>query len=479
VAFALVLAAGGLALVRSSWYQRRLWEHQPLAVLQQEADAHRNDPAFLYLLGRRLNESKRFDEAAPMLERAAGLDPDGAPQREEWARALLGVGHVSDAFIELRQYVGTHPRSGPGHLALGKFYTLQRALERAEDECATATQLMPESGEAWSFLAAARSSLNNPVGALPAAEKAVALRPNNAGDRLLLASIEGRLGRNSEARAAYEAACRLGPTRADTHREYAQWLLDHPAGPDDSGLAEAEARRSIALDDRNAKAQLILGRILLQQRRDADALAPLERAVAINPINPAPLLALKQACHRLGRTEEERRWSREYLLCQQQNALNTHLQDEIARTPTAPAPHRQLARLMAEWGDINECLKHEGAALRCPPDAPPALVAAGRDLLAVGRPEDALPLANQALAAAPNDLASHELRGDALLKLGQPHMAAVEYDAAATIQPDREAEYRARLAAYFASLRKVRQANPKTGNASGAELSRPAAGQGR
>jgi len=470
VAVVAIIAIGAicLAVVRSPWFQQRTWEHLPLAGLQRAAAAHNNDPVFLYYLGRRLNDAQRFDEAMPVLERAAGLDPDGARQREEWARALLGVGQVSAAFVELRQYIGTHQRCGPGHLALGKFYMIQRALARAEEECATAAQLMPEDGEAWSYLAAARSNLNNPSGALPAAQKAVALRPDDVNDRLLLASICGRLSRNQQARAAYEAACRLGANRADAHRGYAQWLLEHPVEPADGNLAETEARRAIALDERNAKAHLILGRILLRQRRDAAAIAPLERAAAIDPINPAPLLALEQTYNRLGRKEAAQRWSRIYLKCQQQNALNAHLQDEIARTPNDPSLHRRLARLMADWGDVVECLKHEGAVLRCPRDTPPALVAAGHDLLAVGRPEDALPLANQALSVAPNDPASHELRGDALLQLGQARMAAAEYDAAVTVWPDREPQYRARLAAYFARIHMARQQSRSTGNTGGA-----------
>jgi tetratricopeptide (TPR) repeat protein len=452
---AVMIPVGLWALTNTPWYHERRWQHQPLAALQRESGAHKDDPLFLYYLGLRLNEAQRYNDAVPVLERAAGLDPDGAKQREEWAQALLGVGQVTSAFIELRQFVGTHPHSGPGHLALGKFYMTQRSLVRAEEEFAAAARLSPDDGETWSYLAVARSDLENPVGALAAAQRAVGLRPNNVNDRLLLASVYGRLNRNVEARTAYELACRLGPDRAETHREHALWLLDHPMRPQDLELAETEARRSIALNNGDAKAYLVLGRILIRERRDAAAIAPLERSTAINPINPAPLLALEQACNRLRRTEEAHRWSLIYLRCQQQNTLNMRLQDALSQNPNDPTPHRQLARLMADWGDVVECVKHEAAALRCPRDTSPALVAAGRDFLAVDRPEDALPLANRALTIMPADPTAHELRGDALLKLQQPRMAAAEYDAVVRVWPDREPQYRSKLAAYFALRRKT------------------------
>src|SRR5579871_2334998 len=125
-------------VLRSPWYQQRRWARLPLAALERERDAHPNDPVFLTYLGLHLNEANRFAEAQPVLERAVGLDPDAPLPREQWARALLGSGQVSAAFVELRQYVGTHPRSCQGHMALGKFYMTQRALLRAEEEFAAA-----------------------------------------------------------------------------------------------------------------------------------------------------------------------------------------------------------------------------------------------------------------------------------------------------------------------------------------------------
>jgi tetratricopeptide (TPR) repeat protein len=445
------------AVRRSPWFQQRQWEQRSLIELQQASAAHADDSVFLTYLGLRLNAAHRFGEAVPVLERAAGLDPDAPQQREEWARALLGTGQVTAAFVELRQFVGTHPRSEQGHLALGKFYVIQRALMRAEEEFTTATQLEPNNGEAWSFLAMAHSNLDDAAGALPAAEKSVGFRPRNVDDRLVLASVYARLNRNPQARSAYETACKLGPDRPETHREFALWLLDHGGTPQDGALAEGEARKAVALNTRDSKAFLVLGRILIRRHREVEAIPALEQAATINPINPSPLLALTQVCNRLGRGAEARHWSQIYLKCQQQNNLNNELQDEISRNPTDPTAHRRLARLMADWGDIAECVKHQSAALHCLQDAPPALLAAAQDLMAVSRPEDALPLVNQALTVDPGNPLAHELRGDSLLHLGQPRQAAAEYDIAVAIWPNREPLYRSKLQRYFAH-------HPKTGH---------------
>lgn len=68
--------------------------------------------------------------------------------------------------------------------------------------------------------------------------------------------------------------------------------------------AERELDRAIELDPRLAAAWLERGRIALDDRRPADALAPLERANALAPTAPEPLFSLAAAYRQLGKREQ-------------------------------------------------------------------------------------------------------------------------------------------------------------------------------
>src|SRR5579864_1346415 len=112
----LLLVTAGIALAVSVApytvaYRNYRYTQMSLDEQLKDADRHNDDSLFLYHLGRKLNQRQRFAEARPALERAVGLDPDAAAARDEWARALIGIGQPSSEFSELRQYRDTHPKT--------------------------------------------------------------------------------------------------------------------------------------------------------------------------------------------------------------------------------------------------------------------------------------------------------------------------------------------------------------------------------
>ena len=108
----------------------------PLRTLAAAIPQRQLDDRWLYYAGLRFNEAGRYTEALPVLQQAARLDPDSPRIRNEWTRAQLAEGHFAEAFSQLKQFVGTHPRSATAHLLLGRFYlslnTETRALEELE-----------------------------------------------------------------------------------------------------------------------------------------------------------------------------------------------------------------------------------------------------------------------------------------------------------------------------------------------------------
>ncbi|HEV2471913.1 MAG TPA: tetratricopeptide repeat protein, partial [Chthonomonadales bacterium] len=217
---------------------RRMSLHS-LALIQRD---HLNDPVFLFYFGRRLNDAGSSDQAIPVLERAAGLEPDDGPVRDEWARALLQTGQVTRAFGELRQYLGTHPGSAEAHYLIGKFYFTEGSLAPARSALQEAVRLDAGSGQAWSLLAQALIKTSDTGGAEAAVRKALAIRPDSAEDHVQLASLLA--ARNLPAAdKEFRTAIELAPGNEEAHREYSRYLLAQKRAPE----AETQARLATRL----------------------------------------------------------------------------------------------------------------------------------------------------------------------------------------------------------------------------------------
>lgn len=448
---AALLTSLAFLIRQSSFYQERMLARSSLAALTRIAASRRDDPTFLYYLGLRLNQQQRFTDADPVLRRAVGLDPDSARLRDEWTRALLGSGLTTAAFGQLTEFAGTHPRSAPAHFLLGKFYLAQNSMRRADEELEQAVTLDPGSAEAWTCLAQAADSLALATRARQAAERAVMLQPKNAGYHAMLAGLLAVDNQQAAAQREYETAVNLAPGIAALHREYAIFLLGTAIDASQWRRAEGEARQAVALDGTDPGAFLALGRILAGAGRQAEAVAPLLQAATAAPDDPASALALLQVQRALGRKAEAKVWEQAYLQRQRYAANRRALRDAILAAPNAAAPHARLARLLGQHGDVAGCVRHRAMALRCALDAPPALMAAARDLLAGGHVAEALPLAQRAAKIAKHGAPAHEVLGDTLLALNRYKEAVAEYQEALAWAPDREGILRGRLKRYLAA----------------------------
>lgn len=272
----LLLTAAGIAVAFrvvpfTAAYREARFSRMSLEDLSRAQESHVNDSIFLYYFGKRLNERQDFGQAATVLERAAGFDPDSARIRDEWARAQLGSGQVTVAFGQLRQYLGKHPRSGEAQLLLGKFYATQQNYDAARTALESAVKKGADTAETWSLLAHVRIKLGNNEGALAALDHAIRLRPDSADDHLQRAVLL-TVADPTHARREYACAVELAPRNATCHREYSRFLLN--AG--DAAHAEQEAQQAVALDGSDGLARLMLGRSLDAQGRAREAVPFLE-----------------------------------------------------------------------------------------------------------------------------------------------------------------------------------------------------------
>jgi tetratricopeptide (TPR) repeat protein len=443
------VAAGVWGIPRHPWYQEWRLSRLSLVSLQKERGIRMDDPVLLYYTGLRLNQMGRYPEADPLLRQAVGIDPDAPRYRDEWARALLGSGLTTAAFGQLRQFAGTHPDLPEAHLILGKFYLTQRSMRRAQEELEKAVQLAPGSGEGWAYLAAAREALGELEKAFEAALKAVDLRPDNAKDRLLLASLLVRRNQVGEARKEYIKCVSLAPKWADAHREYALFLLNSHTGAEDAKLAEAGALRAVELDPGDPRAAFAAGRALRQNGKLQEAAPHLLRAATLAADDAAAAQELSQVYRALGRGADAQKWTKAHRARQAYASERMLLYEQLRVNPTSPELHRKLARILGLHGDVAGSVHNHAMALRCAVDAPRALIAAANDLTDGGYAREALPLAQRAVQVSKANPAAHEALGNALLGLGQVHLAGEQYNKTAGWWPHRTPVMRKRLERYY------------------------------
>jgi tetratricopeptide (TPR) repeat protein len=82
------------------------------------ATTERPEPHFV--LGRLLNQHKRFDRARPRLERALALAPGHALAHFQLAYALMELGEVPAGFSHLRECLRLNPLYGPAYLVAAR-----------------------------------------------------------------------------------------------------------------------------------------------------------------------------------------------------------------------------------------------------------------------------------------------------------------------------------------------------------------------
>jgi tetratricopeptide (TPR) repeat protein len=440
------IAAWGIP--RNPLVREYRYAHSTLEQLRKEWNGKMEDPLLLFYIGKHLNDVQRFKDADPFLRNAVGLNPNEVRFRDEWTRALLGSGLITAAFGQLREFVGTHPNSPDAHLLLGKFYVNQGAYQRGVDELNQAVKLNPSLGEGWLFLADANNQLEKYETALPAAQKAASLLPNRSEASLLLAILEARQNHSREAEAAFKQAVERGAKVADTHREYARFLLDQGQN---AAQAVEEARQAVDLMPDDSEAQTLLGKALLQKGDAHAALPVLQRAADLSKDQPTAPLLLVQVLRQLGQNAEADRWTRIAEERRDYVTAERNLLDRLNANPHDREAHHQLAHLYAQHGDVSGAVKQYSVALHAAPDSAKTMIAAADDLVSAGFAREATPLALRATFVGPHNPEARRAYGNVLLHLGRLDEALDQFNHAARLSPTLVPEMQRQVNTYMAN----------------------------
>lgn len=164
----------------------------------------------------------------------------------------------------------------------------------------------------------------------------------------------------------------------------------------------------------------VWGAALKQLGRDADALAPMQKAVALAPENAEAQNNLGATLRDLGRLEEAAACS--------QRALKIR--------PDFAEAHLNLGNALTDLGKPDEAVASYRRALEFKPGYATAYSSMGNALTALGRPDEAVVSCRRALEIEPDSAAAHVNLGLALQDLGRLDDAVASFRRSLELTPD-------------------------------------------
>lgn len=310
-------AARTLARVDSLLAAGNLEEGRRLA--QEACDRHAGDPRLLDPLENRLALAlmglDRHAEALPLLENALRRRPGDGDAHRNLGACLLAMGRKGRALSEYQQWVQADPLNYLARLEYGQVLYEFRLLEDSERELRLAAELCGGCGQVDPALAATLLAAGKPAAALDPLRRLLAgpegeshrrsyLKAllDSGEDAELIAFLTGadRALTGQEARLLVEAEGRLGRGR------WSAWLL--------AWATEQNDRPDLALAPGWGDDPLLWARISLnlqQLDRREEALAAVDRAIALDPASALLRNNRVVLLQELGREQEARReWER-------------------------------------------------------------------------------------------------------------------------------------------------------------------------
>ena len=229
-----------------------------------------------------LIQKRDYATAEPLLKKVVAADPANYEAWFDLGFAENGMGKVDDSIAAYRKSVEAKPDVFESILNLG----LQLAKTHqpdAEHFLTAATKLKPTShvdeGHARAWLSLGHViEASKPDEAIAAYRQAEALQPKDSDPHLSAGILLEKSGKTSEAVDEYKAALAIEPS-PDALTALANIYMHGRRFPE----AEEYLRKLIALNPQDAAAHVELGRVLVAENRNDDALVELQTGAKLAP----------------------------------------------------------------------------------------------------------------------------------------------------------------------------------------------------
>lgn len=243
------------------------------------------------LLAESEKRAGHWQKALEAYRQAASLLPADASAQMLWADALLGAGQQHEAAAVLQRILRMQPDYAAAHAKMGQVFQAQGALEEAVQSYARALQQEPNNPIFLEKFGATLRLQGDQDGALVCFKAAVDASPNSAE----LLDAYGVTLRNQErlgaAENAFRQALKIHPGYTQALRNLCHLLEVH------GRYAEAEAGllRCAEIDNESPESLYEIGRNLVQQKKEDEALEWLRRAIKAQPDYAAAHITLSAA----------------------------------------------------------------------------------------------------------------------------------------------------------------------------------------
>jgi tetratricopeptide (TPR) repeat protein len=347
-------------------------------------------------------EEQNYEAAIQLFAKAVSADPKDYYSRFHLALAYSGAAQDAKAIEQYRETLALKPGLYEAELNLGILLLQNRVAAEAAQLLESATQQKPTEPRPAFYLAEAYLTLEQWRKAEAAYRRALELDPKSAPAHYGLGRALAKQGRFADARPALEQAGTLDAQYRDSLLELAA-MLEQAKRPTEAIALYREFPQVAAGQER-------LGALLLENNQAADAVAPLEFAVAKSP-TPGNRFALVQA----------------YIRTNQAAKALPLLEQTIAAEPKEPQLWMLRGRLQRDQRQLRDAANSFYTAAKLKPDLAEAWSEMSGALVLI----DEFPLAIAALdkirALNAETPAHYFLRAIVLDKTKQPKPALEAY----------------------------------------------------
>ncbi len=359
------------------------------------------------LVGRAAQARKRgeLDSARRLYEQALAASPSDGRAAVGLGETLTDLGEAAAAEKLLVSVAQSLPDRPEPERALARAYLRSDHPKEAAAAAARAVALDAENPDGHILLGLAEIDSGEAARAVPAFERALALRPADPAGLRGLAAAYAALS-DPRAVEAYERAIVADRRNLPLAVEFVEYLWR--ARRYDQGNAEME--RVLQKVPGNTKLRMHFGLNLAEQGKFQDAVRQFEAARRDGDSSSDLLVYLGSALWETGRLEE----------------ATERLREGVARSPSGSDARHRLGRLLLFRGQPAAAVAQLEAAARLAPDSAQVRLDLGRAYEAAGRTSEAETAYRKALELEPDLAVAHYALGTLLARTGKRGEAAAE-----------------------------------------------------
>ena len=228
--------------------------------------------------GRAARALGQFQEANGYFREAIALSPNDAVIESYWGELFLEKHQWGEAAQSFEAALKSQPDFAPAHLGLARA-SVNENPPAAEQAARRALELNPNEIGAHLLLAELATFEDRRTEAHDAIDKALAVNPSSLEALAMSAAMHFIEGNTAEYKQAIDAALAINPAYGEAHRVVGEVAARYYRFDE----AVDQARRAIAIDRENPRAQADLGMYLMRTGDERNARRALEASFRVDP----------------------------------------------------------------------------------------------------------------------------------------------------------------------------------------------------